>query len=162
MDDEGWGREEARREVGGTVGCAACFMECGAGSIKDAVRASRTGIAEQDPVRTEAGEARLGGRGRSGLEGGGAIEGTPEVFDGAVGAVLPNDMDGISVDGHVGMAVGAGKGLAERNSHVDQTTWEVAVGSNRQLDFVAALILFPCDDRVGEADSDVGLVLIGV
>ena len=61
MDEEGWGGEEARWEVGGAVEGAARFVERGAGSVKDAVRASRTRIAKQDPVRTEASEVRLKG-----------------------------------------------------------------------------------------------------
>ena len=61
MNEEGWGGEEARREVGGAVESAARFVERGAGSVKNAVRASRTGIAKHDPVRTEASEVRLKG-----------------------------------------------------------------------------------------------------
>jgi len=58
LNEEGWGGEEARREVGGAVEGAARFVERGAGSVKDAVRASRTGIAEQDPIGALAKEAR--------------------------------------------------------------------------------------------------------
>lgn len=61
LDEEGWGGEEARWEVGGAIEGATRLVERGAGSVKNAVRASRTGIAKHDPVRTEASEVRLKG-----------------------------------------------------------------------------------------------------